>query len=127
MTQNVARKASIPNPALDPFRVLIGRWNTTGTHGLVPDTILHGLTSFEWLENGAFLMMRSEIDESRFPAPSQFLVVTILKQNITCSPSMNAAFQGSMKLLYVRISGNGGEMHQISSNVTKAQLWMAAI
>jgi hypothetical protein len=67
MTQNVAQKASIPNPALEPFRVLIGNWNTTGRHGLVPDTILHGRTSFEWLENGAFLMMRSEIDDPRFP------------------------------------------------------------
>ena len=67
MTQNVAQKASIPNPALEPFRVLIGNWNTTGRHGLIPDTILHGRTSFEWLENGAFLMMRSEIDDPRFP------------------------------------------------------------
>jgi hypothetical protein len=67
MNQNVAQKASIPNPALEPFRVLIGNWNTTGTHGLAPDTILHGRTSFEWLENGAFLVMRSEIDDPRFP------------------------------------------------------------
>src|ERR1044071_2610128 len=67
MTQKFAQKASIPNPALEPFRVLIGIWNTTGTHGLVPDTILHGRTSFEWLENGAFLVMRSEIDDPRFP------------------------------------------------------------
>jgi hypothetical protein len=67
MTKTFAQKASIPNPALEPFRVLIGVWNTTGTHGLDPDTILHGRTSFEWLENGAFLMMRSEIDDPRFP------------------------------------------------------------
>ncbi len=68
MTQNFAQEASILNPALEPFRVLIGNWNTTGTHGLVADTILHGRTSFEWLENGAFLMMRSEIDDPRFPS-----------------------------------------------------------
>jgi hypothetical protein len=67
MTQNFAQKASIPNPALEPFRVLIGKWNTTGTHGLLADTILHGRTSFEWLENGAFLIIRSEIDDARFP------------------------------------------------------------
>ena len=68
MTQNFAQHASIPNPALEPFNILIGIWKTTGTHGLVPDTILHGHTSFEWLENGAFLMMRSEIDDPRFPS-----------------------------------------------------------
>jgi len=68
MTQNTMRQASIPNPALEPFRVLIGNWNTVGTHGLVPDTVLHGRTSFEWLEGGAFLMMRTEIDDPRFPS-----------------------------------------------------------
>jgi len=67
MAKSLARKASIPNPALEPFGILIGNWNTTGTHGLVPDTILHGLASFEWVEGGAFLMMRTEIDDPRFP------------------------------------------------------------
>ncbi len=67
MNQHSIQAAAIPNPALEPFRVLIGNWNTTGTHGRVPDTILHGRTSFEWLENGAFLMIRAEIDDPRFP------------------------------------------------------------
>ena len=68
MNQHPMREASIPNPALEPFRVLIGNWNTTGTHALIPDTILHGRTSFEWLEGGAFLVMRSEIDEPGIPS-----------------------------------------------------------
>ncbi len=68
MTQSFAQRACFPNPALEPIRMLIGNWNTTGTHGLVPDTILHGRTSFEWLEGGAFLMMRSELDDPRFPS-----------------------------------------------------------
>lgn len=67
MSQNIAQRASIPNPALESFRALIGTWDTIGTHGLVSDTMLHGRTSFEWLENGAFLIMRSEIDDPRFP------------------------------------------------------------
>src|ERR1044071_9941521 len=62
------QKASFPNPALQPFSVLIGNWNTTGTHGLLPGAVLHGHTSFEWLEGGAFLVMRSEIDDPRFPS-----------------------------------------------------------
>ncbi len=68
MTQPFARKASIPNQALEPFRILIGNWNTTGTHGFFTDTILHGRASFEWSEGGAFLIMRSEIDDARFPS-----------------------------------------------------------
>ena len=68
MNQHSQEEASKPNPALEPFSVLIGSWNTTGTHGLVPDTVLHGHTSFEWLEDGAFLLIRSEIDDPRFPS-----------------------------------------------------------
>ena len=67
MTQNFAQAAAIPNPALQPFSILIDNWNTIGTHGLLPNTILPGRVSFEWLEGGAFLMMRSEIDDPRIP------------------------------------------------------------
>ncbi len=68
MSQNSMQEASIPNPALKRFSILIGTWKTTGTHPLIPDTILHGRASFEWLENGAFLMWRSEIDEPGVPS-----------------------------------------------------------
>jgi hypothetical protein len=62
------REASIPNPALEPFGVLIGEWTTTGSHPGIPNVTLHGRTSFEWLEGGAFLIMRSEIDEPGIPS-----------------------------------------------------------
>ena len=58
----------LPNPALQPFGVLVGAWKTIGTHGSLPNIVLHGRTTFEWFENGAFLMMRSEIDDARFPS-----------------------------------------------------------
>jgi len=63
----IGTKALIPNPALKPFEVVIGEWKTTGSHPYLPDTVLHGRVSFEWLEGGAFLLLRSEIDEPRFP------------------------------------------------------------
>ena len=65
MHQHSREEGSRPNPALEPFSVLPGSWNTTGTHGLFPDTILHGHASIEWLANGAFLQMRAEIDDPR--------------------------------------------------------------
>ena len=68
MSQHSMQEASIPNPALEPFSILIGNWSTSGTHLLIPDSILHGRTSFEWLEGGAFLLMRSEIDELGIPS-----------------------------------------------------------
>lgn len=67
MASKIGTKALRPNPALKPFEVLVGEWKTTGSHPYLPKTVLHGRTSFEWLENGAFLIMRSEIDEPHFP------------------------------------------------------------
>src|SRR3954470_2493290 len=64
----IGSEALVPNPALRPFGVLVGQWRTTGTHPLVPGTTFHGRTSFAWHEGGAFLLMRSEIDESDIPS-----------------------------------------------------------
>ena len=68
MARSVDHEAAKPNPALEPFRVLVGTWNTVGTHPLVPGTTFHGRTTFEWLAGGAFLIMRSEIDEPGIPS-----------------------------------------------------------
>jgi hypothetical protein len=61
-------KAAISNPALQSFAVLVGEWETVGTHPLVPNTTLHGHSSFKWIEGGAFLMWSSQIDKEGFPA-----------------------------------------------------------
>src|SRR6266516_1300810 len=57
MAKGPQNEASIPNPALKAFGVLVGEWNTVGTHPLVPGTTFHGHASFEWIEGGAFLIM----------------------------------------------------------------------
>jgi hypothetical protein len=67
MTRTPSSEASKPNPALEPFQRLIGTWATVGHHPYLPDTVFHGRTSFAWLESGAFLVMRSEIDEPGIP------------------------------------------------------------
>src|SRR6476620_11166891 len=67
MTDTIGSKALKPNPALEPFEILIGEWNTIGSHPYMPDAQLHGRVVFEWIENGAFLMMHSEIDHPEFP------------------------------------------------------------
>ena len=55
------------NAAMQPFSVLVGEWTTIGTHPLVPGKTFHGRTSFEWIESGAFLLVRSHIDEPEIP------------------------------------------------------------
>ncbi len=61
-------KAAIPNPALQPWSVLVGEWDTLGTHRLRPGIPLHGHISIAWLEGGAFLIMHSATEEAGFPS-----------------------------------------------------------
>jgi hypothetical protein len=46
--------------ALEPF---LGEWDTTGSHGMIPHTVLHGRASIDRLEPGGFLRFRSSIQE----------------------------------------------------------------
>lgn len=68
MKKKSSHKTVIPNPKLNPLKTLIGEWKTMGTHPLLPDTILHGHSSFKWIEGGAFLIWYSEIDKEGFPS-----------------------------------------------------------
>jgi len=63
----IGKKALVPNPALKHFEVLIGDWENTGRHPALPGTELHGRTSFEWHEGGAFVIMHSQIEHKDFP------------------------------------------------------------
>jgi hypothetical protein len=66
--KNSKHEAAIPNPALKLFSAWVGELETAGTHPYMPDTVLHGHTSFTWMEGGAFLIMHSEIDEPGIPS-----------------------------------------------------------
>jgi hypothetical protein len=68
MTTSAPNEAAKPNPALSALAVLIGTWSTVGRHPLVPRKTFHGRTSFAWIEGGAFLIMRSQIDEPEIPS-----------------------------------------------------------
>jgi hypothetical protein len=67
MDDKIGSKAIKSNPALKHLEVLIGEWQTSGAHPYIPDTELHGRASFQWIEGGAFLMMRSEVDHPKIP------------------------------------------------------------
>jgi hypothetical protein len=68
MTSQVASEAMIPNPRLSAFKPLIGTWTTVGHHSMMRGITLHGRTAFEWHEGGAFLRIRSEIEEEGIPS-----------------------------------------------------------
>ena len=53
-------------PALEPFEVLIGTWDTVATHPMV-DADVPGTVTFEWLEGGQFIVQRSHNEHELFP------------------------------------------------------------
>lgn len=69
----IGREAAIPNPALQVLAFLVGEWRTEGSHPMWPGKTLHGRTSFAWSEGGAFLVMRSEMDEAGVPSGLAFI------------------------------------------------------
>ncbi|HEY4127564.1 MAG TPA: hypothetical protein VGN70_05925 [Gammaproteobacteria bacterium] len=76
MSKTIGREAIKPNPALKAFEIFLGEWKTEGTHPYLPGKTFHGRSSFEWIEGGAFLMIRSEIDEPEIPSG-----ITIIGRN----------------------------------------------
>src|ERR671923_2181873 len=54
------------DPALEPFEALIGARDTEATHPMV-DAVVPGSITFEWLEGGHFLVMRSHNEHELFP------------------------------------------------------------
>lgn len=51
---------------LAPLDALIGTWSTEAKHRLVDEVVL-GSATFEWLEGGHFLVLRSHNDHELFP------------------------------------------------------------
>jgi hypothetical protein len=54
------------DPALAPLEALIGTWDTVATHPAF-DGVVSGSTTFEWLEGGRFLVIRSRAEHEQFP------------------------------------------------------------
>jgi hypothetical protein len=67
MTAQSDSDATIPNPKLDAFAPMLGRWSTLGRHPYMPDTVFHGEWSFERFEGGAFVLVRSRTEEPEVP------------------------------------------------------------
>jgi hypothetical protein len=50
-----------------PFDALIGTWATEATHPALPDVVVVGRTTFEWLAGDAYLIQRVHNEHERFP------------------------------------------------------------
>ena len=55
------------DPALEPFDQVIGTWDVEATHPMFEGAVVKGTTTFEWLEGGHFVVMRSQMEHEAFP------------------------------------------------------------
>ena len=60
--------SSIRNPALAPLEILVGSWRAEAIFPSDPPGTVRGRVSFEWLNGGALLVMRSEVAEAGLPS-----------------------------------------------------------
>lgn len=54
-------------PELEGWQRLVGEWATEATHRAFPDTVVHGRSTFEWLEGRRFVIQRSHYDHPEIP------------------------------------------------------------
>jgi hypothetical protein len=59
--------AESTNDAMRRFSILVGEWTTESTHPALPDTVVHGRATFEWLVGERFLIWREHADHPEFP------------------------------------------------------------
>ena len=52
---------------MQAFDVLVGTWETEATHPLYDGGVVTGRTTYEWLEGGHYLIVRSTNDHELFP------------------------------------------------------------
>jgi hypothetical protein len=51
----------------DAWQWLIGEWSIEATHPALPDMVIGGQATFEWLEDQRFLIQRSHYDHPEIP------------------------------------------------------------
>src|SRR5690242_6164279 len=62
-----------PTGSLKQFDILVGEWNTVGTHPQLPSAV-HGHSTFEWLREGALLIWHFDWEHGQ-GIPSAFSVI----------------------------------------------------
>ena len=70
MTQGNSISQQSSNPALERLGVFLGEWNIeimSISFNPAPSAVERGHTSFDWLEDGAFLIQHSEISAPEWP------------------------------------------------------------
>jgi hypothetical protein len=61
---------------MNEFAALIGDWEVEATHPALPDTVVRGGATFEWVEGEKFLIHRSWAEHPDFPSGHSIIGVT---------------------------------------------------
>jgi hypothetical protein len=62
-----AMQPQAQHPEFQGWERLVGTWATEATHPALPDTVVKGQATFEWLEDQRFLIQRSHYDHPEIP------------------------------------------------------------
>jgi hypothetical protein len=65
-----------PGSRLELLRALTGTWTTEGSHPMLPDAVIRGRATFEWLDGGRFLIWRSSSEHPDIPDAIAVIGVT---------------------------------------------------
>ena len=57
----------VRHAALDHLDPLVGGWEIEATHPHLPNTVIRGRATFEWLDGGHFLIWRASYDHPDIP------------------------------------------------------------
>ena len=60
--------------SFESLSALVGEWTYEMTHQALPGTVLRGISTFELLEGGRFLIHRESVDHPEFPGSSHAMI-----------------------------------------------------
>lgn len=95
-----------PTSSLKQFAILVGEWDTVGTHPALPSTA-HGHSSFRWLREGALLIWH--FDWEGPDLPSAISVIGHDDTVDTCS-MLYADERGVARIYQMRFAGGVWKM-----------------
>jgi hypothetical protein len=68
---------SSEQPELEGWQRFVGTWATEATHPGLPGAVVHGQSTFEWLEGRRFVIQRSRHDHLEIPDAIAITGVTV--------------------------------------------------
>lgn len=68
---------------VEGFRALVGEWATEAIHPSLPDTVVPGRASVEWLEGERFVILRSRNEHPDFPDSVSIIGATDEEESLT--------------------------------------------